>query len=1035
MKLLEPFKIELSGINLIEASAGTGKTYNITTLYIRALIEKQWPVSKILVVTYTEAATKELKERILDRIRAAYKTLKTGIPVGNEQDFQRKLLAQVAHPETACERLQQAMRNFDDAAIYTIHGFCYQALQEQAMASGTSYDAEMIGDDTELIQDAVDDYWRKWVERGSKDNRKRLLFNLILKDFKNPGKLAKQMGFYVGKPYLHTLPDEVPSLNAFLSRAEELIDLLAEMRQLWQTDREELMELLMFEGLNGNKYSKNSLVSWFDRMDRFLKVDFPLPDSFDKYNKFKQTELSESLNKGYEQPPQHRFFELADQYLSVCERTKAFKTRFKKELLSFLRSELHQKKEKQQVLAYDDLLLRLRNALYDSDQCEYLVAALRKKYPLAMVDEFQDTDPMQYEIFRSVYKDSEAVLFMIGDPKQSIYSFRGADVYSYIEAREDAPLKNRYQLDRNYRSASNLLQGLNILWGEHDNPFLLGTDIQYQNVSVGQEEQKHGKLKIDGDVRPPIQFRRLWGSGGDNPNKEDARRMAADDTARKIHRLLSKSEEGKAKAGGELLEAKDIAVLVRTHKQANLISDALRELEIRSVRQSDKSVFKSREAQHLRYLLEAVADPVSEHKIKAALALPLTPFSAVDMLAAGEDVDEWERILQIFSEAHKRWQKQSFMAMYQYLLHQLEIDQYVITLVEGGRRLTNMLHLGELLNRETLRRGLGVQALLYWLAEKREETEDGKKTAEEEQLRLESDQALVKIVTMHKSKGLQYPVVFCPFLWDGPYISDKGQSLVFHHPDDHSEAFLDLNGKIDPERIRKRFLSERETLAEELRLAYVSMTRAEYGLYLSWGFTSDSEFSPLGYLLQKGERVQKMLEEKIAKERETECTSSELNQTMEQICSRNPELFDIAKSGRVAAEKQLTLRGLDVVPSLQAQHFKREEALSTAYRISSFSSISSLMSADPDQPDYDQYTTHTFDRPDDMGTEEGDSIFSFPKGPKPGTCIHNIFEELNFGNPEMADALILEKLHQTGIASKWKNTVKKMVRSVIKNHC
>ncbi len=189
MQQLEPLKIDLSGINLVEASAGTGKTYNITSLYIRTLIERDIPVGKILVVTYTEAATKELKDRLLKRIRQSISVLKSGKVKEKDDQFLVDLLDYVQHREQAVEKLEAAVRSFDEASVYTIHGFCYQALQEQAFDSRAMYDAEMIGDDTELLLETVDDYWRNWVAQASNNSENRILFNLLMKHGIDPDSL------------------------------------------------------------------------------------------------------------------------------------------------------------------------------------------------------------------------------------------------------------------------------------------------------------------------------------------------------------------------------------------------------------------------------------------------------------------------------------------------------------------------------------------------------------------------------------------------------------------------------------------------------------------------------------------------------------------------------------------------------------------------------------------------------------------------------------------------------------------------------
>src|SRR5699024_5883006 len=332
------------------------------------------------------------------------------------------------------------------------------------------------------------------------------------------------------------LPEEAPSLDNFLSMVDELQTIFNEMQQIWQQEQATLLELLLSDGLNGSKYRRDYLEKWFGQMDGFFESGLTHLQPFDQFSNFTDSALCKNLNKGYNKPPEHRFFKLADQYWTVSKQLSAVTTIFKKDLLKFLFNKLPQKKEELQVLAYDDLLLRLRDALLVADRGDRLAAKLRKKYPLAMVDEFQDTDPSQYKIFRTIYKNTQAALFMIGDPKQSIYSFRGADVYSYIKARDDAPKQNRFRLDRNFRSVPNLLRGLNALWGTHNNPFLLGGNIQYQKVSWGRDEQSYKKLVKHGRIQPPIQFQRFSEPGQDRKTKESAKQKVAQHTARKIAR-------------------------------------------------------------------------------------------------------------------------------------------------------------------------------------------------------------------------------------------------------------------------------------------------------------------------------------------------------------------------------------------------------------------------------------------------------------------------------------------------------------------
>ncbi|WP_138429799.1 exodeoxyribonuclease V subunit beta [Fodinibius saliphilus] len=1030
MKLLKPFEVAFSGINLVEASAGTGKTYNITSLYIRALIEQDISVGKILVVTYTEAATKELKDRLLDRIRESIAVLKTGNVEDESDQFLTELLGQVIDRQQAIAKLEQAVRMFDEASVYTIHGFCYQALQEQAFESGAMYDAEMIGDDSELVQEAVDDYWRSWVAEVSENPHKEPLLKLLDDKGVGPESLAKELGSYIGKPYLEILPGEIDDEGLDL-QLQQFNELHREMKAIWEDQRSVIVELLSRDEMSN--YRSDWLSGWLASMDAIFESETPSVNIFEKFERFTKSYIDEKgLKKSASQePPQHPFFKLAEDYSELASKFEDFDIIFKKKLLAYLREELNQKKEELQVLSYDDLLLRLRNALLKEDRGAKLAARLREKYPIAMVDEFQDTDPNQYDIFRRIYKDSTGALFMIGDPKQSIYSFRGADVYSYIKAREDAPKENRYRLDRNFRSTPDLLRGLNAFWGGHENPFVVGDDIAYQKVEWGWPEKKYDMLKEHGRVRPPIRFRRLSEPGQDQMTKESAKEQVAEDTADEIYRLLEGAKKGDIIIGDRPLQAKDIAVLVRRHKQADLISEALQERDIKSVRHSDKSVFESEEAAQLTQLLKAVAEPANETLVKTALALPLTSYSTEELYAIEDDEEQWVKVLQQFADWHKRWQQEGFAAMYRSLLAELQVTEHSIKYPDGERRLTNLLHLGELLQEEAQHRKEGTRSLLHWLVRKRKE--NSANTSDEEQLRLESDEELVKIVTMHKSKGLQYPVVFCPFLWHGPRISDSGQPLVYHRPDETETTYLDLHGKSDDNRAEKRFYAQREEQAESLRLAYVAMTRAQQCLYLTWQFAKAAEFSSLGYLLQDLQQADALLKKKVKYGPKVEWSGDQMHHRIEKLCTRYPQLFTLKQEPEVTESPQLEFPGLDnAKPRLKARTFDRDRPLTTSYRVSSFSSLTSITEEDdPDMPDYDQYIDEPAAAPEQENEEK--NIFTFPKGPQPGTCIHNIFEDedTDFARPQEAGAVIRKNLQTFGIDTNWEEVVTEMLQTVV----
>ncbi len=1024
MKPLKPFDISFTGINLVEASAGTGKTYNITSLYIRALIELDISVSKILVVTYTEAATKELKDRLLSRIRESIKVLKSNRVADDSDQFLKELLQNVDDRSQAVRNLEKAVRMFDEAAVYTIHGFCYQALQEQAFESRALFDAEMIGDDSELVLEAVDDYWRKSVSDATGDPLKRPLLKYLMDNYYSPEKLAQELGSYLGQPFLEIHPKETPSAEQIEEDVAALTELFEKMKNCWQGEVQTILGLLSSDDINGNKYPGNYLEDWIEQMSNFLDSDVPPIELIEKFDKFTQTTINDSLNKGATAEPEHPFFVMADEYQEITQSLQNFEVFFKKQLLSHLREELKEKKEELQVLAYDDLLLRFNEALLNGSRGEDLADLLREKYPLALVDEFQDTDPTQYDIFRRIYKPApqDSALFMIGDPKQSIYSFRGADVFSYLKAKQDVPKENTFDLERNFRSTPRLIKGINTLFGKHENPFILDR-IPFEAVRPGKKKREYDKMKEGRRRFTPIRFRRLSGKNTRQLNKSTAEKKAAQDTADEIHRLIDKGKKGKISIGEKPVEAKDIAVLVRKHKQAALISEELQKRGIKSVQYSQESVFRSNEAQELEVFLKAVAEPANETQVKTALSQSLTGYSAEDLLDIEEDQDRWIDILDQFAEWHKKWLQQGFSAMFRSVLKEEKVAEHLIKYPNGERRLTNLLHLGELLQAESQHQKEGARELLKWLARKRKE-EDEK--LDEEQLRLESDRELVKIVTMHRSKGLEYPIVFCPFLWHGQEYKDTGQPLVYHDPQNLEKAYLDLNGKSDPDRDRKRWLVAREELAESLRLAYVAMTRAKHCCYLTWVYAGKSEFSPLAYLFLEPETVFESLKQTISKSYKS-LGSQEIDEGIEEICSSDSRLFTVS-SGSDGSERQL---GFEMIkkPTLTRRSFARSTPLRPSYKVSSFSSLSSWMEDDPDMPDYDQFLDEV--RIETDVTDDEMTMFNFPKGPQPGTCIHKIFEDVDFRDLSDAEEVVAEKLELYGIESKWNAIVCQMLNTVM----
>ncbi len=1030
MNPLKPFKTSLSGINLIEASAGTGKTYNIASLYVRALIELDIKVKEILVVTYTEAATKELRDRLMRRLRESVQTLEGA--EFEKDDFLKALPLHVEDVGQAIMRLKKAIRSFDEASIYTIHGFCYQALQEQAFESRAMFDAELAGNDKEIIRQIIDDYWRNQVHEVSQSPQKQPLLKYLMDKGCNPDSLTEELSGFTGKPYLAIRPErfELGNIDEQLSRLSELFN---KLKTEWEQSREEIFNLLD-EG-NLSYYRTDWLQGWMVQMHDWINAEAPPIELFDKFDKFRQSSIDNSLKQSSAKkgamPPQHPFFKIADTYHAVAESLSEYDKSFKLKLFYHLLETLDVRKEEQQLLSYDDLLIRLRDALVDSERGERLAKKLRNAYPIALVDEFQDTDPIQYEIFKTVYGKGQGntSLFMIGDPKQSIYSFRGADIFAYLKAKKDAPEEQTFSLDRNFRSVPVLLDAVNHLFSYRNNPFIL-KDIPFNPVKAGKEKDSYDRLKIDGEIAIPIELRMLGNSSDELPhNKGEAQERSARDTAFQIEKLLRQSANSEAKIGEESVKAADIAVLVRKHHQAALVRSALHERGIKSVQYSQDSVFKSDQADELQFILKAVAEPVNEGYVKTALATKIMGYTAKDLLHFEEDESAWVSKLEQFSYWHTVWQKNGFASMFRQMLKDEKIPEKIIRQSNGERKLTNLVHLSELLQLKEKGGKTGTRSLLQWLARKRSEEQQD---VEEEQLRLESDENLVKVVTMHRSKGLEYPIVFCPFLWHGPEYSDSGKPIVYHDPDDVSKVYLDFHGKEDPERNHKRFIMAQEELAESVRLAYVAITRAEQKCILSWVQASKTEYSALGYLLLGKDDSFRVLEDTVSSEGTYNSVKPEkFNEAIAGLTKDKSDLFRVTRD---TEPERLPLSAFtDEHEKLTAKTFQREKPLEPGLLISSFSSLT-RDKEDDFEIDYDIYTEKASERDIHRSETQQPTIFSLPKGPKPGTAIHHIFEEIDFTEPENYPEIIIKNLARHDIDESWSGIVTKMVeRTLNKN--
>jgi exodeoxyribonuclease V beta subunit len=1007
---LDLLDVPLAGTHLIEASAGTGKTYAITGLFLRLLLEGSLAVPEILVVTFTEAATAELKDRIRTRLRQAARVFVDG---GSDDAFLHKLVRRQGDRERGAAAIDEALRAFDLAAISTIHGFCLRMLRENAFESGSLFDSELLPEQGSLTREVVEDFWRSRVAATS-----ALFVSYVLRQRLTPDGLLSLLGARVTQPHLTVLPvEEVP----VSSREEsEYLECFLKVRDAWPRARAEVERLLIdCEGLSRTKYRKGAIPLWLSGMDEYVERGDRDGSLFPEFRKFTTRELEGSVKRGFP-PPAHFFFRLCERLQEAHGALEELFGRrlvgLKAELFRHARQELTRRKAERNVMSFDDLLVRLHQAL-EARGGVVLARAIRGRLKAALIDEFQDTDPVQYAIFRKVFGTGGGPLFLIGDPKQAIYGFRGADLSAYLAA--SSQVESRHTLGENWRSEPGLITAVNTLFALRDRPFVF-EEISFHPARPAPVSGPD-PLRIEGESGCALH---LWflkgalGQGSDKPlTKRVAREILPRVVAGEISRLLRLGRSERALIGRRPLGEGDMAVLVRRNLEARLMQEALSELHIASVLYSTGNLFDTHEAGEVERLLRGIAEPNHSGLLRAALATDLFGVKGEELERLLAEESAWERWIVGFRGFHDLWNEQGFIVMFRRLLAEQEVLPRLMSFPDGERRSTNVLHLAEVLHRAAVDQKLGMGGVLKWLAQQRDTTT---LRLEEHQLRLESDERAVKLVTVHKSKGLEYPVVFCPFAWDGSRIRERGEPLAFHG----TEVGLTLDIGSD-DRETHRLMAEREVLAENLRLLYVALTRARNRCYLIWGRFREGETSAPGYLFHGGKCA--------PGEPEVETLAARLGERSEDAMFSDLRALERAGAGTIALTQVADLSPeeappLPVVPVALAVRTWTAR-VERQWRVASFSGLVSHQPHRAELADRDQETMP--DRPDlvdPLQAEAGEKTldrFAFPGGARSGTLLHDILENLDFSGREgpALEELVGAKLEEYAFEPAWRDSL------------
>jgi exodeoxyribonuclease V beta subunit len=821
MPALEWQRMPLHGRILIEASAGTGKTWNIGVIYLRLLLERDLRVEQILVTTFTDAAAQELRERLRRRLIEAERwllgTVSDNVESVDENSLESYLASLCTDNDSrrrALRKIQLARADLDRAPISTIHALCQRIQRDYPLESGAAFASDKLFDEQQLLRECVEDFWRRRYLVDDIDPREA---SLLLKD--GPEKLLWDLAVVANSPDariesggLHDLQERIAALRMEATIAELLR--LAGDKKLYGSRKTALAKRL--ERLAFALRDETGVV-----LEEALKKE--LDDKFDPENVLEQeaTDTSGTLN-AHPLIRQLQTLRTLMPLLTIFTRGAVLA-----DAALACRDELPRRAQQRHVLTFSMLIDAVYRRLCAEPEDPSLADRLFEAFPVALIDEFQDTDQRQFAIFDRIYRE-RGTLVMIGDPKQAIYSFRGGDIAAYLRASTRA--NHRFSLATNYRSSRALVEAMNSLYGHTDGGFD-HREIHYQPVSAAGRTDEKPYTVNGAPIARPLTIHDFRGEAVDSRGQPLSsvtalEPLALDDCANRIVELLNDPQQ---QIDGRRVTPGDIAVLLSTNTQIVALRARLVARGVPCVGSGRGNIFAGDVARDLELILYAVLHADDDTAVRGALATRL-------LGATLEQFNTWQIEAQAFEgelERFESWRAlvraRGVLALIEALL--AERGTALLALPEGERVVTDLRHLGELLAAEESALQ-GLDGLYAWLVEMRQEGSDGDaEAADERQLRIESDARRVQLLTIHASKGLEFPIVFLPLIWRVGDRSGVRAPAVLRYHDDAGARCIDLGS---PDFIDRLGLHFREDLQERLRLLYVALTRAIHAVHVYW---------------------------------------------------------------------------------------------------------------------------------------------------------------------------------------------------------
>ena len=820
MTLFDPHRMPLAGRKLLEASAGTGKTFALGSLVLRAVLGQQAPhaldapalrIDEILMVTFTRAATAELRDRLGQRLRGALQAFLD--PEPPTEPFLAELWHQSTDRLRDQARLRAALGQLDEAPVFTIHGFCHRALLEGALEQATPFTFENLEDDKALHREALRTAWRQGFYAATPSVQA-----LWLRVWASPEACERLFSSWLapGALTFRGVPEEdLDALSAALAQA------LSALRSAWAARDEDPAVLGLADfgkagtgwGALSERYNARSRgpgkPNLQGALDAVLGAEAPLPEALkallgEGKKKKDSVPLEAFAPRAFAETPVKKGQSavsggaLATAAEALLQASGAFEAGLTHGLFRAFQQALATHKDQRQLRGPEDALRQLAASLRGASG-KALAERLGARYPLAFIDEFQDTDPVQLEIFEALYPvGGPGTLVLIGDPKQAIYGFRGADLFAYLRARQALPDGDRLRMDQNWRSSPPVIEALNGFYQRQPDPFL-SEAMGFDPVTAAKTDPAQPWAR-NGAPAPALGFYRSAAVGSDEAQ--------AQATVALLQRLL-----GEATIKGKPLKPQQCALLVNTHNEGARLQRCLRAAGLGSAFASKQSVFATETAEDVFRVLRAMAAPEDGGGLRDALLTPLLAVPPAALAGADELAAHQAR----FRSFRERWDRQGVLTALFALLEAYAVPARCLGEPEGPRILTDLRHLGECLERFD-RSGGGAAETLRAFTQARQAGDDN----EAHQQRLESDENLVKIITVHGAKGLEYDVVLLPF----PRVEQEETYPLFH---DSAVGAMAVDLRKSP---GSQATATREKLGESLRLLYVALTRACHAVFV-----------------------------------------------------------------------------------------------------------------------------------------------------------------------------------------------------------